>query len=375
MEIQHYIEALTKIDNAIAQVIGALQGELTKQGGESSKTSAFYPTPIKSKEDEIMPKLKNIYIYKKDKYYVGVVAYDGKRKSFTRKSKTELIAAAKECLQEFKETADPVKRQYLDTIARFYLENLKKPFISETYYNSLVKHYNKHVKPKIGNYRIASLTPIILQKYFEELTEYSTRVAEDVKTLLNQIFEYSVGNAFIKVNPMRAVKVKRHERINGNALKPEQITTLKNAIENTKYKIPFLILLYTGVRGSEYHSLEFNFDNNTVKIKNSKLKQHQKEKFRTIPILTPLLPFKNDILNGEWKKITINELERSYKEFAKLGRLNWLRHTFQTYCMIQAPNELVNYWSGHTLGKDMSSKVYLHYPLEYQQKIASSILY
>ena len=30
-----------------------------------------------------MPKLKNIYIYKKDKYYVGVVSYEGKRKSFT----------------------------------------------------------------------------------------------------------------------------------------------------------------------------------------------------------------------------------------------------------------------------------------------------
>ena len=373
MEIQHYIEALNKIDNAIAQVIGALQGELAKQGGERS-TSAFCPTNI-IKEEEKMPKLKNIYIYKKDKYYVGVVSYEGKRKSFTRKNRTQLIAAAKECLQEFKETADPIKRQYLDTVARFFLENLKKPFISKSYYTVLFNRYKLHIKPQLGDYKLTNLTPVVLQKYFEELTMQSTRVAEDVKTLLNQIFEYSVGNNFIKVNPMRAVKVKRHERINGQALSKEDIIAFKRQIEDTKYKIPFYILLYTGVRGSEYHSLVFDFNNNTVSVKSSKLKQHQKEKFRTLPILAPLLALKNEILTNDWKKITTDDLEYRFRAYNGKGRLNWLRHTFQTYCMIQAPNELVNYWSGHTLGKDMSSKVYLHYPLEYQLEVASNITY
>ena len=152
-------------------------------------------------------------------------------------------------------------------------------------------------------------------------------------------------------------------------------TAFKNVIENTKYKIPFYILLYTGARGSEYHSIEFNFNNNTIKIKNSKLKQHQKEKFRIIPILKPLLPYKNEFLTNNSKNVTLNDLEYRFKLFNGQGRLNWLRHTFQTYVMMQAPNELVNLWSGHTLGKDMTSKVYLHYPIEYQQKIASNITY
>lgn len=374
MEIQHYIDALTKIDNAIAQVIGALQGELYKQGYNESNNSAFYPT-TQCKENEIMPKLKNIYIYKKEKYYIGIVAYEGKRKSFTRKNKAELIRDAKECLEEFKETADPTKRRVLDTIARFYLDNVKKPFISETYFDSLNKHYKKHVKPKIGHYKINNLTPIILQQFFEELTSYSTRIAEDVKTLLNQIFEYSVGNNFIKVNPMRAVKVKRHERENGKALTPEQIDSFKKAIENTKYKTLFYVLLYTGARGSELNSIEFNFNDNVITIKNSKLKQYQKEKYRTLPILKPLLTLKDQILTYEWKNFNVQEIERKYVEFAKIGRLNYLRHTFQTYAMLQAPNELVNYWAGHTLGKDMTSKVYLHYPIEYQQNVASNITY
>lgn len=373
MEIQHYIDALTKIDNAIAQVIGALQGELYKQGGDKKENSAFYP--IIKKEEQNMPKLKNIYIYKREKYYYGVVAYEGKKKSFTRKNKAELIAVAKQTLEEFKETTDPTKRRVLDTVTRYYLENLKKPFISENYYKTLLKNYQKHVKPKIGSLKISNITPIILQGYFEELTNYSTRIAEDVKTLLNQVFEYSVGNNFIKVNPMRAVKVLRHERVNGQALTLEQIDKLKNTIKGTKYETVFLILLYTGVRGSELNTCEFNFETNTVTIKNSKLKQHQKEKFRTIPILTALHSFKESITKGEWKNFKIQEIERRYTDFMKEGRLNYLRHTFQTYCMLNAPNELVNYWAGHTLGKDMTSKVYTHYPMEYQQKIASNILY
>lgn len=372
MEIQHYIDALTKIDNAIAQVIGALQGEIYKQGGDI-KNSAFYPK--KQKEEPNMPKLKNIYIYKREKYYYGQVTYEGKKKSFTRKNKAELIADCKATLEEFKETADPTKRRVLDTVARYYLENLKKPFVSDSYYNTLFKHYQKHVKPKIGSLKISSITPIILQGYFEELANYSTRIAEDVKTLLNQVFEYSVGNNFIKVNPMRAVKVLRHERENGKALTPEQIKNLKNVIENTEYKTAFYILLYTGVRGSEYDKLEFDFDNNVIKIKSSKLKQHQKEKYRTIPILRALHPLKDEILKGEWQQYTPQILDRRYKEFVGVGRLNWLRHTFQTYCCLTAPLELVNFWAGHTVGKDMTSKVYLHYPMEYQQKMASNITY
>ncbi len=396
MNIENYISAIKKIEemshqvnNAINQVLGALQAEYdlmsnNTNNGVSTPTdnSANIPASIipdvrkiNNKEQETMPKLKHIYIYKREKYYYVQVIYKGLKKSFTRKNKNNAIKDAKECLEDFINQANPTSISTLNNIATFYLENLKKPFISSDYYNSLINRYNNHVKEKLGNLKVQNITPIILQEYFKELTSYSTRMAEDVKTLLTQVFEYAVGCNFLKVNPMRAVLVKKHERINGQALSQEELKEFKKNIDNTKYKIGFYILLYTGVRATEYKTLEFNFEENTVTIKNAKLKQHQKEKYRTIPILKPLLEYKEEIIKGEWKNLSIDEITRRYKTYAKNGRLNYLRHTFQTYCSLKASNELVNYWAGHTLGKDTTSRVYLHFPMEYQQEIASNIIY
>lgn len=397
MNIENYVSALTKIENlihqannALNQVIGALTAEqdlrseqdIIKEGVSTIKNSALNPASIipdvrkiQLKEQEKMPKLKNIYIYKREKYYYVSVVKDGIRKNFTRKNKTEAIKQAKNYLENLNAQCNPTSSSTLNNLATFFLENLKKPFVSEVYYKSLTKTYNKHVKNNIGNYAIKSITAVMLQGYFENLTSYSTRIAEDVKTLLNQIFEYSIGNSFINVNPMRAVKVLRHIRQNGQALSREQIENLKTAIKNTKYEIPFLIFLYTGIRGSEYHSLQFDFNNNTVTITNSKLKTYQKQKFREIPILPNLKPYREDIEREMWREIKLQEIERRYTDFVKIGRLNWLRHTFQTYCSLKASNELVNFWAGHDLGSNMTAKVYTHFPMEYQQEIATNITY
>ncbi len=397
MDIENYITALTKIEeiihnanNALNQVLGALTAErdlrskedFTKGGVTTTENSALVPASvipdvrkINKKEQETMPKLKHIYIYKREKYYIVRINYKGMKKSLTRKNKTSAIKDAKEYLEDFMNHSNPTSLSTLNNIATFYLENLKKPFVSQLYYNSIKKNYNKHVKEQLGNLRINSLNAITLQGYFEELTSYSTRIAEDVKTLLNQVFEYAVGNQLIKVNPMRAVKVLRHVRENGQALTPEQITELKNAIKGTKYEIPFLILLYTGVRGSEFNSLNFDFNKNTVTIKNSKLKAYQKQLTREIPILPYLLQYKDKIMLETWKDVSVNDLQKMYIKFVKVGRLNWLRHTFQTYCSLKASNELVNYWAGHSIGSNMTAKVYTHFPMDYQQEVASNITY
>ncbi len=398
MNIENYITALTRIEeiihtanNALNQILGALTAERdlrsdnTNKGGATIiENSALIPAnnkkipdvrKIENKEQEKMPKLKHIYIYKREKYYYVQVHFKGLKKSFTRKNKNSAIKDAKECLEDFMNHSNPTSLSTLHNIATFYLENLKKPFVSDIYYYTLTSKYNKHIKEKIGNLRINSINAITLQGYFEELTKYSTRVAEDVKTFLNQVFEYAVGNQLIKVNPMRAVKVLRHVRENGQALSKEQIANLKGTIKGTKYEIPFLILLYTGVRGSELKSLQFDFNKNTVIIKNSKLKSYQKEKTREIPIMPGLFPFQEEIMKEEWKTVCIKDIEKKYGEFVKIGRLNWLRHTFQTYCTLVAGNELVNYWAGHNLGNNMTAKVYTHFPMDYQQQIASNILY
>ena len=394
MKIENYISALTKLEsiihnanNALNQIIGALTAERDlrsedtfKGGDEITENSALVPANKKipdnrKKEQETMPKLKNIYIYKREKYYYVSVIKNGIRKSFTRKNKTEAIKQAKAYLEDFNNRCNPTPSSTLNNLATFFLENLKKPFVSDVYYKSLTKTYNKHVKPELGNYNIKSITAVMLQGYFEKLTSYSTRIAEDVKTLLNQFFEYAIGNNFITINPMRAVKVLRHVRENGQALSREQIENLKVVIKNTKYEIPFLILLYTGVRGSEYHSLQFDFTKNTVTITNSKLKAYQKQKFREIPILPVLKQYQIEIERGTWREIKLQEIERRYTDFVKVGRLNWLRHTFQTYCSLKASNELVNFWAGHDLGGNMTAKVYTHFPIEYQQEIASNITY
>lgn len=327
------------------------------------------------KEKKSMPKFKNIHIYNKaNGYFQALVSIKGYKKWFTGKVLSQVVKKAKEELAKIKLSIEEKEVKRFNEICEYWLENVKRPFISDRYYKTLLNRYKCLIKNEFNDLAVDKITPIFLQNYFKNITDKSTRNGEDVKIIINSVLEYAIGNGYITTNPMKAVIVKKHYRINGNALSKEEIELFKQKINDfPKYKIPLLVMLYTGTRESEISSVVFDFDKRSVTIKNSKLKQHQKNFYRTIPLFKQLLPYKDEILSYDFSNINFNRIGKVFKLIFPLYRLNYLRHTFQTFSRLFASKEIVNLWAGHVLGSDMTDRIYNHIPFEEQLKIADKI--
>lgn len=260
-DLRKILKNLSVISEAFNRLIGEVKFFIVRaeaQTPQSTDSPAdnggenFTPTKETLKGDtflavkeEFMPKIKNIYIYRrKDGYYSATVAVRNVRKTFVNKHKTVAIKKARDYLASIL-TITPAPISDFNGLAEYYLNNVKKPFISEAYFNTL----------------------------------------------------------------------------NGTYLKNPQAL------------------------------------------------------YRKVPILNALYDIRADIERGEWRRVNLDELHKAYVDIMGEGRLNFLRHTFQTYCRLFASKEMVNLWTGHSLGADMTDKVYNHIPPEEQLNIANIICY
>ena len=220
--------------------------------------------------------------------------------------------------------------------------------------------------------RIADIKPILIQGFLDKENEKAPRQCEDVKMLLNNIFDYAVNNGIIERNPIKAVFIPKHERVTGQALTYEEERRFVTEIRNSKYENVFLKMLYSGIRPTEASFVNEDVTANTLTIKNAKLKSYQKNYYRTIPIF-PL--YKRTLNLSPLGKYQHNKLCEEFKRFLPNHTLKDLRHTFTTRareCGID--NELVAVWTGHSLG-NITSSVYTHFSMEFQQEQAKKLVY
>ena len=396
MQIKDIIDGLNVIQNALARILGMLDAmdeqEHSFFHGESAARSAASedsqlnkatallprnnPKGTDSKENIMPNKIKHISVYQRKNGYYHAVAYiNGKRKDFCGKNKNAVTQRAKEALAYLCNDVSDIYDFY--EFSQLWLENVKKPFVTANYYETLEYRLNNHIYPLFKNKALKDIKPFTLQKFFNELCKKSTRSAEDVKVILNQIFEYAVGNGIIATNPMRAVKVLKHERTNGKALTPEDLKYFKLHINDyPEYRIPFLVALYTGTRPSEIPSVILNREKGCISVLNAKKKRFQKKTRREIPILPPLLPYVDEIAAYDFSSLkSLSFWEKKFKRILPNYEPKDLRHTFQTYTRLTCSKEMVNLWTGHSLGADMTDKVYNHIPWEEQKKQAATVFY
>ena len=173
---------------------------------------------------------------------------------------------------------------------------------------------------------------------------------------------------------MDVIIIKKHERENGTRLTREQEYTLLNSIKGTEYETTVKLYLYTGARPTELKSIKFDWKDGTFTLQNAKLKSYQKDKVRTLPIFPTLYSMKAEIQNA--KLVTEKKLTKFLWSNNTGIQIKSLRHTFTSKCKEQGVlPELVNYWTGHTIGSDTSAKIYTHFDMKFQKKEARKITF
>ena len=145
----------------------------------------------------------------------------------------------------------------------------------------------------------------------------------------------------------------------------------------TPFGLASLIILYTGIRGAELESLSFDWTAGTFKVKNAKLKKSQKLNtqniYRTVPIFPALWGLRTRIENEKWI-IGPRELSGNFHRYWTEHTIKDLRHTFTTKAReARIDNELVNLWTGHLPGSNVTANVYTHFSMDFQKEEAKKM--
>lgn len=337
-----------------------------------------------------MPRLKDFTIrLKNGKYYEIRFRRFGYNMSFSSSDFYEAKQKAFAWLETFEEQLRPdlhftvlskkesekfsaghnVKfKKFADT----FMFDIKVKRVKPETFKTYRKNYEKHIEPIFGQMKMNEIKPYIIQKHLDRLNKKIPRACEDVKIILNNIFDYALANGIIERNPMKAVYLPKHEREHGKALTREEERKFVQDIKGDKFEGIFLKMLYSGVRLCEIREISEDPANNTLTIKNGKLKVYQKNYYRVVPIFPK---YKQTLSMPVNKDVSDHRLQDVIKQYLPCHTLKDLRHTFTTRareCGID--NELVAVWTGHSLG-NITASVYTHFSMEFQQEQAKKLDY
>lgn len=253
-----------------------------------------------------------------------------------------------------------------------WVNNYIKPTTKERTYNRYFEIINNHIVPKLGEYDLNDLTPIILQKHITYLLNNGNLIngkglsSSSINTIITVIQEslntaYKIG----LVNFYNADKIKRPKKVEKKVTcftpyEQKKIETI--IISGGNYKLyGILLCLYLGLRIGELLSLTWDdIDLKRLEVSINKTCYDSKDKnnkycrkvtspktessSRIIPLPKQLLPIIKEIKNNSKSEFVISDNDRvitirSYQKTfdSLLKKLNIehkgfhaLRHTFAT---------------------------------------------
>lgn len=204
----------------------------------------------------------------------------GKRKQISKsgfRTKKEALEAGTKALAEYNSAGMHFSPK--DVSVSDYMEYWVEHGLPSTHKETTVRTYKSytsgHIIPRIGHYRLATLTPTVLTELVNsmKINGYSKSTVTVVMAVLSSALDYAVEPLrYIKDNPMRYVKTPKIEK---EPKKREVISddNWKTIIEmfpfGNRFHIPLMIGYYCGVRIAECTALtwdDIDLDNCTINV-------------------------------------------------------------------------------------------------------------
>lgn len=218
-------------------------------------------------------------------YQFEIASVNGKRKWITKcgfKTKAEAQEEGNKAYTEYLTAGVPFKEckmsysDYLDYwIDNYCRTNLKYNTI-QAYQNII----NKHIKPKLGQYRLSSLTSVKLNSYISEICDENNFAPSYFKNIL-KVLKGSFRDAcdiygFLKYNPARDLRLPKfdiaREEVKHLYTQDEIDSILNRFVDNDTFTCAFLTSCYTGMRTGEVCALtwdDIDFENRIISIKHN----------------------------------------------------------------------------------------------------------
>lgn len=257
--------------------------------------------------------------YRRDGYNISVSSND------LEKAKEKFIEALKNADRQDEQQKVPTT---FNGFAMYYFENFKKKKVSPETYKGDLYRYNRHIAPHFKDVPIRSITMGQCQKLLDKYTEQGMgKTADEVHSLLNQIFKMAIAHNIVERNPITTVVHTQHEREHGKALTKDEEKALLEGLKGTNYLIPFAVALYTGMRPNEYKTARIEGD--FIIAVNSKRKS-KKVEYKRIAISPMLKPYLEGV--SELNFPYVESMRTHMNRHIKGHKLYDLRTTFYTRC-------------------------------------------
>lgn len=218
-------------------------------------------------------------------YRIEIASIDGIRKQLTKsgfKTKQEALHEGALAYNKYyyygkkNNNRDMSYADYLD----YWIDNYCKNNLRYNTIQTYTLLINKYIKPKIGKYKLSTITSISLNSYITDIVNEFNHSKSYCKNIL-KVVKGSFRDAcnlygFIKYNPAQSLRLpkinKYSEDIKHLYTKEEIDTILERFKDNATFICSFITSCYTGMRTGEVFALtweDIDLDNRTINIKHS----------------------------------------------------------------------------------------------------------
>jgi integrase len=192
------------------------------------------------------------------------------------KTKKDAEKAAAELVTQI-EKGDYIKPSK-ETVGAFmldFVEQTLKNHVAPNTYEGRLGFVNNHIIPKIGHIPLSKLTPMDIQKFYNDLrTEFGAGHVQNIGNLLTKAFRQAYEWGMVQKNVVSLVKKPPISRKN-TTMKIWTVEQQKAFLDYAKndnefYYSLFLLALTTGMRKGELLGLQWgdvDLKNNTIQVK------------------------------------------------------------------------------------------------------------
>lgn len=206
--------------------------------------------------------------------------------------------------------------EWFDIWHKEYLSDVTDSTKSQYEYQGRV-----HIKPRIGNLPLQSVTSPVLQRFYNQCGEkLSPKSVKNLHGVLHECLSQAVLSGYIKSNPADNCVLPRIEKREMQTIPATKIKEFREAIHNDPFENLYIVDVFTGMRQGEIIGLTWDcvdFEKGIIKVDKQFRKDHglagsQYGFFSTKTgkkrVLKPA-DIVMDSLRSEWKKELANKLK------------------------------------------------------------------
>lgn len=217
-------------------------------------------------------------------YAFEIASVDGKRKRKTKSgfsTKREAREAGKIAQQAYESVGQPVEPS--DMSFADFLDNWIEHDCRISCKDVTVKGYEKkirlYIKPKLGHYRLKSITKDILQDFIVEMFNdgFSLNTISSVKGILSKAFQYGVDRHYIFYSPAISLKTPKNLQPKKQTRQEPHVYIPSDKIkeiferfpEGSVAHIPLMLGYHCGLRLGEIYALtwdDIDLENKTLSV-------------------------------------------------------------------------------------------------------------